>query len=456
MLDEVYNYGSFRQSKMFVSGVTCGDCHEPHSQKLRAPGEGVCLQCHAADKYASPKHSFHETASPALGCASCHMPVQTYMVVDPRHDHSFRIPRPDLSAKLGTPNACNDCHKDKTPDWAAAAVERWYGPARKGFQRFGEAFHAARQERAEARNLLYGVATDPLAPGIARATAYAELGAYIGADLIPEMRRALSDPDPLARLGALRAIEAIAQDQRWPLANRLLDDPVRAVRIQAASILAATPMARLSPEDRTRFERAAKDYIEVQRFNADRPEARTNLGAFLARRGQAAEAEAEYRAAIRLSPAFVPAYVNLADLYRSQGRDIDGEIVLRDAIKLAADDAAAHHALGLLLVRVGRGAEALTMLAMAAEREPRRARYTYVYAIALSSAGRRVDAIRALEENHERHPIDRDTLIALVSLHREQGDRAAALRFAERLARLAPGDPGVARLIDELRRPAAP
>ena len=123
MLDEVYNYGSFKQSKMFAAGVTCSDCHEPHGAKLRAPDDGVCLQCHASDKYAAVTHRRHEGASPALACASCHMPARTYMVVDRRHDHSFRIPRPDLSVKLGTPNACNDCHSDKPPAWAAAAIE---------------------------------------------------------------------------------------------------------------------------------------------------------------------------------------------------------------------------------------------------------------------------------------------------------------------------------------------
>ena len=140
MLDEVYNYGSFKQSRMFAAGVTCSDCHEPHGAKLRAPGDGVCLQCHAADKYAAVAHHRHATADPALACASCHMPARTYMVVDQRHDHSFRIPRPDLSVKLGTPNACNDCHRDKPATWAAAAIETWHGPDRKGFQTLRRGF----------------------------------------------------------------------------------------------------------------------------------------------------------------------------------------------------------------------------------------------------------------------------------------------------------------------------
>jgi len=164
MLDEVYNYGSFKQSKMFGAGVTCSDCHEPHGAKLRAPGDGVCLQCHAADKYAAVTHHHHGAASLPLSCASCHMPERTYMVVDRRHDHSFRVPRPDLSAKLATPNACNDCHRDKTAEWAASAVERWHGPNRKGFQSYAEAFHQAWTGRSDAAPLLGKVVADPSVP----------------------------------------------------------------------------------------------------------------------------------------------------------------------------------------------------------------------------------------------------------------------------------------------------
>src|SRR5258705_332807 len=121
----------------------------------------------------------------ALACASCHMPARTYMVVDKRHDHSFRIPRPDLSVTLGTPNACNDCHRDQPATWAAAAIETWHGPVRKGFQRYAEAFHAARTDHADAAALLAVVAADQNTPGVARATALSELGAHTSVSIIP-------------------------------------------------------------------------------------------------------------------------------------------------------------------------------------------------------------------------------------------------------------------------------
>ncbi len=194
----------------------------------------------------------------------------------------------------------------------------------------------------------------------------------------------------------------------------------------------------------------------MQRFNGDRPEARVSLGAFFAQRGQNAEAEAEYRAAIKLEPRFVQAYVNLADLYRGLNRDGDAEALLKQALAVAPEDAAAHHAMGLVLVREHRLPEATAMLAKAATLDPQRARFAYVYAIALNSGEQRAGALRVLEENHARHPADRDTLTALVSLNREAGDRDAALRYAEMLARLTPGDPTVAQLLDELRQPRQP
>ena len=452
MLDEVYNYGSFKQSKMFAAGVTCGDCHEPHAAKLRAPGDGVCLQCHTADKYAAATHHHHEAASPPLACASCHMPERTYMVVDRRHDHSFRVPRPDLSAKLGTPNTCNDCHRDKTAEWAASAIERWHGPNRKGLQNYAEAFHAAWTGHSDAAALLGKIAADPSVPSFARASAMTELAPWLSPANIGLAQAGLSDPDPMVRIGALDMLANVSAAQLWPLVSPLLSDSNRGVRIRAAALLAAVPTASQPAADRERFERAAAEFIAAQRLNADRPQARSTLGNFYARRGLATEAEAEYKAALRLSPQFTPAAINLADLYRQLGRDGEGESVLRAAIATSPRDAGLHHALGLALTRLKRTDEAIAELHRAAEIEPDRARYSYVYAVALHSAGRGEEAMTVLKQILVRHPDDRDTLLALISFSRDAGDFATALDYAERLARVAPNDPDLAALIESLRR----
>ncbi len=453
-VEEPYNYAPFKQSRMFAAGVTCSDCHEPHSSKLRASGEGVCLQCHASEKYADISHRHHAGVDQPPTCISCHMPVRTYMVVDPRHDHSFRIPRPDLSDELGTPNACTDCHSDKDPQWAAAAVENWFGPDRKGFQTYGAAFHASRTDQVDAAALLAALASDRDAPAIARASALAELAPRISPANINIARSGLSDPDPMVRIGALDMLEDVPADQVWPFASPLLSDPVRGVRIRAASLLAAVPTASQPPPDRQRFERAAAEFIAAQRANADRPEARTTLGSFLMRRGRPNEAETEYRAALQLSPQFVAASINLADLYRQLGRDGEGEPVLRAAIVVSPRAAAAHHALGLALTRLKRPDEALAEFRKATEIDPENSRFAYVCAVALHSGGHPDEAVAILKEALKLHPGDSEILQALISFSGLSGDKGAALGYAERLAVVRPDDQTLARLLKELRQSA--
>jgi len=455
-VEEAYNYGSFKQSKMFAAGVTCSDCHDPHSSKLRLAGDSACLQCHSQAKYADAKHHRHESVTSPLPCASCHMPLRTYMIVDQRHDHGFRVPRPDISVELGTPNACNDCHRNKTPEWAAAVIERWYGPNRKGFQNYAAAFQSAWNDQSDAAKLLAVVASDSTAPAIARASALDELGSRITPTTLGIARTAVTDPDPMVRIGGLDMLQDLPLEQRWSIAAPLLSDPSRGVRIRTASLLGDVPSSRLSENDRGRFARAAEEFIAAQRFNADRPEARTTLGAFYARRGRNGEAELEYKAALRLSPQFTDAAINLSSLYRQTGRDDDGEKVLRNALGITPNDAGLHHALGLSLVRLKRLDAALAELGRAAELDRDSARYAYVYGVALHSAGRLQEAIVQLKESQTRHPDNRDMVLAIINFSREAGDLSTALQYAEHAARIAPDDPAVSGMLEQLRRQVSP
>ncbi len=454
MEDEVYNYGSFKQSRMFAKGVTCSDCHDPHSTKLKAPGDGVCLQCHASDKYAVAAHSRHRGVDPPVGCPACHMPTRTYMVVDRRHDHSLRIPRPDLSVRLRTPNACNACHADKTPQWAADAIESWHGPTRKGFQHYAEAFHDAWSERGDAGALLAAAASDPQTPGFARAGALAELAPSLSTSNVGLAASGLADPDPMVRIGALDMLGSAQPDQIWRLAAPLLSDPVRGVRIRAADLLAAVPPAGQAAADRPAFERAAQEFVAAQRLNADRPEGRLTLGSFYARTGRLLDAESEYRAALRIAPEFAPASVNLADLYRQTGRDADGEAVLRAALAASPRDAGLHYALGLALIREKRHDDALGELREAARLQPENARNVYVYAVALDSAGRSAEARQVLAGALGAHPENREILTAILQMSQQAGDLPSALAYAERLMALTPDDQDLKRYVEELRRAA--
>jgi predicted CXXCH cytochrome family protein len=449
--DEVYNYGSFLTSRMAAAGVTCGDCHEPHGGALRAPGNAVCAQCHLAGQFDTPAHHHHEAGSGGGQCAACHMPTTTYMVVDPRHDHSFRIPRPDRSVALGVPNACNACHADRDAAWAAEAVRVWYGQPKPGFQYFAETFATADGGDARARASLIALAEDTAQPTLVRASALLRLTGDGRPDVVAAARKGLRDPDPNLRFTAVEAYAGAAPAVLARDLAPLLDDPIRLVRSSAARTLAGPAEAALEPGQRERFESALAEYIAGQRFNADRPEAHTSLGLLYAVRGDTAAAETEYRKSQAIDPSYVPAWVNLADLQRALGDEQASRATLLEGLDAAPGETSLRHALGLSLARTGDLPAALKELEAAARAAPQSARYTYVYAIALHSAGREQAALRELEQGLERHPANREFLLTLASIHLDAGRRDDALQYLAQAAQAYPGDPEITGMLQSLR-----
>jgi predicted CXXCH cytochrome family protein len=435
--DEVFEVGSFLQSRMFHAGVTCSDCHDPHGLSLRATASDVCLQCHAADRYRTRAHHHHAEGPAGVTCVGCHMPARPYMVVDVRHDHGFRIPRPDRTISLGTPNTCNGCHPDRPAAWAVDRVRAWYDAPKPGFQGFAEALHAGDLGAPGSRGQLLRLAADPEQPGIARASALTRVRGIPDAATRRALAALLGDADPLVRRAAAGAYAGAAIAARVDLLP-LLEDPVRDVRLEAARRVAMLPREALGARDQARRDRAIEEYVAAQRSQSDRPEALSNLGALYLEIGRGAEAEAAFARALALDPTFAPAAVNLADLYRQAGRDPDGEAVLRRTLGTGSRPSLAivHHALGLLLVRAGRGAEALRELARAAELGPDDPRLGYVLALALRHAGRDEEARRALVAVIERHPYHPESLRALVDVERDEGRPDDARRHAARLAEL--------------------
>ena len=436
--DEVYVWASFLQSRMYAHGVTCSDCHNPHSGGLRAQGNSLCASCHLPAKYDTPAHHHHQTASAGATCVGCHMPTTTYMVIDPRRDHSLRIPRPDVSVTLGTPNACTSCHTQRDSRWAAARMTAWYGDKLPlgPHERGAVAFSAADSGTVNGQALLAALATDTTESAIVRATALADLNFPRNNAALTALANGLRDSSALVRLGALQSVGALPVASRLSFAEPLLSDPVRSIRIEAARVLAAVPVPQWSPESAAAFEHAAAEYVEVQRYNADRVEARVNLGTFLAERSDMSGAEAELRSAIRMQPSSIPAYVNLADVYRALGRDEDGERLLREGLTSSPKSGVLHFALGLALTRLNRSDTALSEFARAAGLEPGNARFAYVHAIALHSAGRVDAAIERLKSGLTAHPGDGDILAALVKFYEARGENAQAQRYAGQLRAL--------------------
>jgi predicted CXXCH cytochrome family protein len=450
--EEIYTWGSFLQSKMHQRGVTCMDCHEPHALKLRAEGNALCVRCHSASAFDTEKHHLHKAGTKGAQCVECHMPAQQYMVVDPRRDHSVRVPRPDLSVSLGSPNACTQCHASRKPDWAAAAMDNWYGYAWRRRPHYGTTFHAAATQGAKALPSLLALAGDSAIPSIVQATAATLAQPHVQPGSLPGARKLLANFDPGVRIAALGLIERFEHAVRAQAAAPLLVDPVRGVRVEAARVLADVGDDQFSPDQRRAREQATNEYVESLQQDSDWPAANVNLGNLRMRQGRPEEAIAAYERALSLDPRFAGAYVNLADAHRQQGREAESEKVLRRGLALLPRGADLHHALGLLLVRKGNTAAAVRELAAATKLAPDNARFGYVYAVGLHSAGRQGEALSVLRAVEARHPYDLEILGTLVSMIRESGKPREALPYARKIAEVLPDDPGVKQLIAELEK----
>jgi tetratricopeptide (TPR) repeat protein len=448
--EEVYVYGSFLQSRMYLQGVTCSDCHEPHSLSLHTDGNALCGRCHLAQKFDTRSHHFHEPGTSGAECVSCHMPETTYMVVDPRRDHSMRVPRPDLTVGIGVPNACNGCHTDQTVAWAAEIVARWYGPERRESAHYGEVFAAARSGEIDAADALARVVEDPTRAPIVRATAVELLAGYLRPSTLPVIRRALDHADPLMRAAAAASLEGLAPELRVETLPGLLSDRVRGVRLAAARALAGVPDSLLSASQSLALERALDEYAAAQRANAERPEAQLNLGWLSMQVGDFVAAEGAFRRALQMDPGLIAGYVNMADLYRAQGRDREGEALLLDALAIAPADGDLHYALGLLYVRQNRRQAAVEALRNAAELRPEMPRYSYAYGAALHASGESTRALAVLAEAHARMPGDQELLIGSITIAREAGEIDTAIDYAAKLVEMRPRDPEVRRLYEEL------
>ncbi len=452
--DEVYVWGSFLQSRMHQKGVTCMDCHEPHSLKTRYEGNALCARCHAPELFDTPKHHFHKQEGAGAKCVSCHMPTQKYMVIHERLDHSIRVPRPDLAQVTGAPDACTMCHADKKPEWAAKTMDGWYPASWRQRKEWGTTLANGEKQGVKALPSLLAMAHDPAMPPIVRATAGVVAAPAMRPEMLPAARRMLEDADPSVRISALGLLQGFDAETRAVVAGPSLSDPVRGVRIEAVRLLADVPEKSFTEARGRAFGAALKECEDALRLNADWPAENVNAGNLALKRGKPEEAIAAFRRALKLDDQFGGAYVNLADVYRSLGRDSESEAELRTGLERLPKNADLHHALGLALVRSGKRDAAMEELQRAASLAPENGRYAYVFAIGLNSAGRVDEAVEVLTRADARHPFDPEILSALISMLRERnkaGDREAAAGYVRRLVEAMPGDPGVRQLLNELK-----
>jgi predicted CXXCH cytochrome family protein len=467
-LEEDYEYGSFSQSRMYMKDVRCGDCHDPHSLKRKFEGNALCTQCHRADEYDTFNHHMHKSKGetgtsfmnklgqklgPGDGnlCRDCHMPGRFYMGVDKRYDHSMRIPRPDLSLKLGTPNACTHCHDDKTDQWALQYMNKWYGEKKKAHYATILADGAA--GKAGADSGLLRIINSNLYPEIIRATAIGYLSAYPSTKARDAVRKALNDPDPLLRHTAVEDYTAADSASLLRILAPLLSDPVKSVRIEAASRLSTFRKDAFNEIQYGLFRKALDEYRSSQEYVADFPTGRYNLGNFYTNTGEPAKAEANYKEAISIDNLFYPAKVNLAILCYREGKTEEAGKLFHDLISNHPELTEGYYYLALLYAEQKRYPEAIGLLETASAKSNRDQRILYNLGLLYQMTGQNDKCEATLVKGLKLDPCNFDLLYALFAFHMKQDDRVKAALYMEKLRTCFPKEKQVQDLyIDFLRR----
>lgn len=405
--DEVFVLGSFLQSKMYRAGVKCTQCHNPHSLQLRQSGNDLCTQCHQQAVYSQPSHHHHPSDSNGRDssgsqCVNCHMPATHFMQVDARRDHSFKIPRPDLSEELGSPNACSQCHQDKPLDWINQHFKTWY-PQRTKTATHAKVIHNARQGKIAALPDLLALIDEEKESQILRATALRLLDQYPSQEAITMAIKQLKSENALLRREAAQLLEILPPQQRVSPLLPLLEDPVKNVRLVTTQALIPA-LQFFSPTQRIDFARNLKELLVSRREHNDIPSGLLQLGILYENLNQWSAALDAYDRALALDSQFLPALVNKADVLRRLRQDHASYKALQQALILQPQNPEVNHALGLWFIRQNKPQVALPFLKKAWQAQPDNPRLIYIVAVTLYETGNTAKAIATLEKGLLRHP----------------------------------------------------
>jgi tetratricopeptide (TPR) repeat protein len=396
--EEVYLYGSFLQSKMYGAGVNCLDCHDKHTMKLKIEGNGLCLQCHGSEVYNVKEHHQHKDNSSGAQCVNCHMPESIYMGADDRRDHSFKIPRPDVSQVFGTPNACIKCHDDKSNQWASSNLEKWHGKS-EPLNLHKEYLMALNSGQALTLEQHLSIIADEKLDIISRATAIQLLNITIqwsNAEKLPAkvLIPYLTHNEPLLRLSAATVAMHLPSTDKIKAISPLLNDQYKAIRVAAARSLATNDIAK---KDQFLFDKAFKALMQANEVNSWRGEGVANQGVLAIEMNDLIQAEKFFKKAINIEPYFELGYINLADIYRAQQKPFLVASVLSKGIKNNPKSAALHYSYGLYFVRQKKLDKGLIHFEKSMILMPNNAQYAYTYVLGLDGAGQSKQAIAKLK-----------------------------------------------------------
>ena len=446
--EEDYEYGSFTQSKMFHKDVQCSNCHNPHSGKLLKTGNNLCLQCHQP-KYDSPEHHFHLTGTEESMCINCHMPEKTYMEIDHRRDHSFRIPRPDQSILYGTPNTCTGCHQDKTNDWAKKAIDNWYGPARKYHFSDDLAPGSLLNDKSEVH--LIKLLADTSQPEIARATAAYYLGSLQTPSSAKALLEGVKDQKPLVRYHSTRSMENFPAKIWNEVAIPLLKDKVRAVRIAAADLYHRLPAASIPSSAQEAYQLADLENQQFLHYQTDFAVGNVMLADYEMQSEHYVNAIAYYLKGLQKDDQMNYARFNLSAVYNAVGKNEDALKTLQEAVKMDPQNDRTYYNLGLLYYEMKNETLALGNFKMASQLGSQDPGLYYNYGVLLQQQGKVKEAENILLKGIALDSQAANLNYALAYLYLAENLPNKARPYAKFLFSIDPQNPDYQKLFAQLK-----
>jgi tetratricopeptide (TPR) repeat protein len=445
--DEDYSYTSFLQSKMYSRGVKCSNCHNPHTGRVLFTSNQLCLQCHAK-KYDDYSHTFHTMGTEASGCKSCHMPGTYYMGNDLRHDHAFRVPRPDLSVKYGTPNACNKCHSNQTASWAANAVNKWYGSTRA--YHFAEDLIPASKEDGNTEKHVIRLMNDSAIPAIVKATALHYLKNIATENSLKLLLQGLSHPDPQVRYHALKSLSDFPAEEWVTSVAPLLKDKIRAVRIAAADLMITVPASQRPQEYEASFLSAKNELEKFVLHLVDFSEGSVMAADYYFKLQDYPGAEKFYTRSLQIDSALNYARLNLSVVYNLTGRNDKALNTLLDALKSDPKNDRIYFNMALLYNEMNNPLKAGECLAKAVALYSNNPRVYYNYGLLLQQQGKLALAEKQLERAVELSPMEGDLNYALALLYIQRNELVKARQTGEVLKKYYPANPEYQPLLQQL------
>ena len=431
--DEDYVYGSFLQSKMYHSGISCIDCHDVHNTKTREVGNDLCLRCHE-NTFSTPSHTMHKKRSDAALCINCHMTGKTYMGNDFRRDHSFRIPRPDQTVLYGTPNACNSCHTDRSAEWASKKIaENFEGDRPDHFSDL--LIPGQLGDRAALKELI----RDQNYPDISRSTAVRLLatGSLAPQDVV-FLQQYQKDKSPMIRNEVVKALSHYQTPGLAGYINELLSDSIRLIRINAAR---ASVMNQLPILDSLAYSQAKNEYYKYLDMNADFPSGQHELALFYEISGEIGKAIDAYQKALDIDSYNNLSRMNLALLQYQNGNVKEAEQLYLKVVEQESQFAEAYYMLGLLYNETGNPKKALEYLSKSCGLEVPFVRACYNYALLLQQNEEFQESIEVLNGALKKFPEEESLLYVKLIAEINLGAESNARATLDRLLKIAPTNP---------------